>query len=117
MPGHCITSIKEERQIQNEHYSIHESAISSLAEHASRLALLTGLPSNASATLTTFSIQHHKTAHGRIRAQCKSALPDGLIAREYNLLITVTDSADAVIASAAASWYVNPNSEEAALVG
>lgn len=111
LPGHCITSISESLRIQNEHYAIHESAIASMAEHASRLALLTGLPENATANLTTFSIQHLKPAHGKLLAECRAELPERHVAKEYQLLITVKDAAETTVARAAASWLVNPTSK------
>lgn len=117
LPGHCITSLKETARIQNEHYSIHESAISALAEHAARLALLTGLPEKATASLSTFTIQHHKVAHGKIKAECRCELPDRHVMKEYSLMVTITDSAGSSIASGAATWLVNPNAQEGTLEG
>lgn len=106
VPGHCITAMSERTRLQHEHYGLHESAISALAEHSARLALLTGLPDQSSATLTAWNIQFMKVGHGLLSAECQSELPDSGLTKEHSQLIEVVDETGSIVARAASTWLI-----------
>lgn len=117
LPGHCVATLKEHSRIQNEHYCVHETVIAALAEHVARLAMLTGLPTESSATLTGWSIQFHKVGHGKLTAECKCPLPQAELTKEFHQLIEVRDQGNAVVARASSQWLISHTGSQSMMEG
>jgi acyl-coenzyme A thioesterase PaaI-like protein len=83
-------------------------ALANLAELATGLALLNGLPENTRGILTGFSIEYLKKARGLLQAECRCEPPECNAQREYTLQGIVTDLAGERVALAHAHWLIGP---------
>ncbi len=107
-PGYARLSMRDRRKVRNPFRSIHAVAMMNLAEAASGLAMLSGLPAEARAIITGLEIDYEKKARGRLTAVATVDLPDTSERCEYVLESVITDSADDVVARARAKWMVGP---------
>ena len=83
-------------------------ALANLAEMASGLAVLVGLPPNVQGIVTGFSITYLKKARGRLTAECRVSGLDVTTEREYEAPVAITDPQGDVVARATARWRLRP---------
>ena len=107
-PGYAKIAMKDRRKIRNHLKSIHAMALVNLAELASGLAMLSGLPENARGIVTGFSIEYMKKARGRIFAESSFDPPSDNTEREYEVDIVLKDIAGENVATAKAKWLIGP---------
>lgn len=107
-PGHCRATLRDRRAVRNHLASVHAMALANLAELASGLAVLTGLPPGVRGILTGFTITYRKKARGRLHAECRVTGLDGADEREHEAEVTVTDGAGDMVARATARWRLRP---------
>ena len=96
-PGWCRVTLRDRRRVRNHLASVHAMALANLAEMASGLAVLVGLPPGVQGIVTGFSITYQKKARGLLTAE-----------QEYEAAVTVTDAQGDVVATASARWRLRP---------
>jgi acyl-coenzyme A thioesterase PaaI-like protein len=108
-PGFARVCIRDRRRVRNHLNSIHAMALANIAEQASGLAMLAGLPEGMRAILTGFSIMYLKKARGTVTAECRCTLPDDVFEGEHEFESVVSDAEGAVVARAVARWCLGSN--------
>jgi acyl-coenzyme A thioesterase PaaI-like protein len=83
-------------------------ALANLAEMASGLAVLAGLPATVQGIVTGFSITYLKKARGRLSAECRAERLDVTAEQEYEAAVAITDVQGDVVARATARWRLRP---------
>jgi uncharacterized protein (TIGR00369 family) len=107
-PGFCRVALRDRRRVRNHLGSIHAIALANLAEMASGLAVLVGLPSSVQGIVTGFSITYVKKARGQLRAECRAEHLDVTAPQDYEAEVEVTDAEGDVVARATARWRLRP---------
>ena len=107
-PGHCRVTLRDRRRVRNHLASIHAMALANLAEMASGLAVLAGLPPGIQGIVTGFSISYLKKARGLLTAECRVSGLAVTAEREYEAPVTITDPQGDVVAHATARWRLRP---------
>lgn len=107
-PGYAKVALADRRGVRNHLDSIHAVALVNLAEQASGLAVLMGLPSDVRGILTGLTITYHKKARGRLVAECRCAIPAVTGSIDYEAVATIKDSGEEVVAQAVARWRLGP---------
>lgn len=103
-PGHARVVLADRRRVRNHLDSIHAVALVNLAEQATGLAVLMGLPPDVRGILTGLTITYQKKARGRLIAECRCAIPAVTGNTDYEAVATITDAAGDVVAQAVARW-------------
>ena len=112
-PGHCIVTLKERRRVRNHLRSAHAMALANLAEMATGLALLAGLPDGMRAILVGFEIEYRKQSRGQLVAECRGETPTQHRERTVTMTAKIRDAAGDVTAVATARWLVGPERRHA----
>jgi acyl-coenzyme A thioesterase PaaI-like protein len=107
-PGYAKIAMNDRRRVRNHLNSVHAMALVNLAELASGLAMLCGLPNNTRGIVTGFSIEYVKKARGRIFAESSFDPPADNTEREYEIEVILKDMAGEDVATAKAKWLVGP---------
>ncbi len=107
-PGHARVTLADRRAVRNHLGSVHAVALANLAEVASGLAMLAGLPDDLRAIVTDLSITYAKKARGTLTAECRCELPRSGVEQALVLKPVVTDAAGDVVATAEVRWLVRP---------
>ena len=107
-PGWCRVTLRDRRRVRNHLASVHAMALANLAEMASGLAVLVGLPPGIQGIVTGFSITYQKKARGLLTAECQVIGLDVTKEQEYEAGVTVTDAQGEVVATATARWRLRP---------
>lgn len=107
-PGYCEVKLRDAHRLSNHLHSIHAMALANLGEMATGLALVSGLPKDARAILTGFSIDYLKKARGTLLAQCRCSVPLGNDPGDIEVAGEIRDSGGAVVATVRARWRVGP---------
>jgi len=109
-PGWCRVTLRDRRRVRNHLASVHAMALANLAEMASGLAVLVGLPPGVQGIVTGFSISYLKKARGLVTAECRVS-GGGLnvtTEQEYEAPVSITDVQGDVVAHATARWRLRP---------
>ena len=107
-PGWCRVTLRDRRRVRNHLASVHAMALANLAEMASGLAVLVGLPAGVQGIVTGFAISYHKKARGLLTAECRASGLNVTAEQEYEAAVAVTDPAGDVVARATAKWRLRP---------
>jgi uncharacterized protein (TIGR00369 family) len=107
-PGLCRVTLRDRRRVRNHLGSIHAMALANLAEMASGLAVLAGLPATVQGIVTGFSITYLKKARGRLSAECRAERLDVTAEQEYEAAVALSDAQGDVVARATARWRLRP---------
>ena len=108
-PGWCRVALRDRRRVRNHLASVHAMALANLAELASGLAVLVGLPPGVQGIVTGFSITYEKKARGRLSAECRVSGLEVTAEREQEAAVTITDAGGDVVARATARWRLRPS--------
>ena len=111
--GHARISITQRRRLEQHLNSIHAIALMNVAEFASGAAMTTALPAGFRGIVTRISMEYFKKARGTVTAESRPALPNPIIAGEYDVTADVTDAAGALVARATVRWKLGPVPEKA----
>ena len=106
--GFARVQMKDRRRVRNHLSSVHAIALMNLAEVASGLAFVYGLPKNTRAILTGLSIDYVKKARGTLTAECRCEPPDTNARQEVEIEVVTTDASGEVVTRARAKWLVGP---------
>ncbi len=107
-PGRCTATLRSRRRVRNHLDSVHAMALANLAELASGLALLAGLPPNTRAILTGFEITYLKKSRGQLRAEGCCEIPPDDQEADYQAFVEIRDESGEITATATAHWRVGP---------
>jgi acyl-coenzyme A thioesterase PaaI-like protein len=107
-PGHAEVEIPDRRSNRQHLGSVHAIALLNVAEQASGLAMLVGLPDGIRAIVTQISMQYLKKARGTIRAVSSVAIPVVTADTEIDVSADCLDREGTVVARATVRWRVGP---------
>jgi acyl-coenzyme A thioesterase PaaI-like protein len=107
-PGHAEVEIPDRRANRQHLGSIHAIALLNVAEQASGLALLTGLPEGIRGIVTGISMQYLRKARGTIRAVCHVSVPTVAADMEFDVMADCLDQSANVVARATVRWRLGP---------
>ena len=103
-PGHAEVEIPDRRANRQHLGSVHAIALLNVAEQASGLALLTGLPDGVRGIVTQISMQYVKKARGTIRAVSHVVAPPVTSDMEFDVIADCLDGRGDVVARATVRW-------------
>ncbi len=107
-PGWCRVTLRDRRRVRNHLASVHAMALANVAEMASGLAVLVGLPPGIQGIVTGFSISYLKKARGLLTAECRVRGLNVTAEQEYEAPVEITDAQGDVVAHATARWRLRP---------
>jgi acyl-coenzyme A thioesterase PaaI-like protein len=103
-PGHAVVEIPDRRANRQHLGSVHAIALLNVAEQASGLAMLAGLPDGIRGIVTHISMQYLKKARGTIRAVSRVTVPDVRSDMELDVIAECLDRSGDVVARATVRW-------------
>ncbi len=106
--GFSRVQMKDRRGVRNHLKSIHAVALMNLAEAASGLAFVYGLPPQTRAILTGLSIDYLKKARGTLVAECTCDPPATNQRQEVEIEVITRDASGEIVTRARAKWLVGP---------
>ncbi len=106
--GFSRVQMTDRRRVRNHLKSIHAVALMNLAEAASGLAFVYGLPPQTRAILTGLSIDYLKKARGTLVAECRCEPPATNDRQEYEIEVVTRDRSGEIVTRARAKWLVGP---------
>jgi acyl-coenzyme A thioesterase PaaI-like protein len=107
-PGHAEVEIPDRRANRQHLGSVHAIALMNVAEQASGLAMLVGLPEGFRGIVTQISMQYFRKARGRIRAVSTVAVPAVTTDTDIDVTADCMDREGTVVARATVRWRVGP---------
>jgi acyl-coenzyme A thioesterase PaaI-like protein len=106
--GHSEIEIQDRRANRQHLGSVHAIALMNVAEQASGLAMLAGLPDGIRGIVTQISIQYFKKARGTIRAVSRVSVPAIIGDTEIDVTADCLDRSGQVVARATVRWRIGP---------
>jgi acyl-coenzyme A thioesterase PaaI-like protein len=107
-PGHAEVEIPDRRANRQHLGSVHAIALLNVAEQASGLAVLAGLPDGVRGIVTQISMQYLKKARGTIRAVSHVAVPTVTADMDFDVAADCIDRQGDVVARATVRWRLGP---------
>lgn len=107
-PGHAEVEIPDRRANRQHLGSVHAIALVNVAEQASGLAMLAGLPDDIRGIVTQISMQYLKKARGTIRAVSRVEVPVVQADMDFDVVAECLDGSGDVVARATVRWRLGP---------
>lgn len=108
-PGHAEVEIPDRRANRQHLGSVHAIALMNVAEMASGLAMMAGLPDSIRGIVTSLSMTYHKKARGTIRAVSRVTVPTVTEDRDFDVTAECFDPSGTLVATATVRWRLGPN--------
>lgn len=113
-PCHSRVMMREKRKLQQHLRSVHAVALVNLAELATGLAMLVGLPRGTRGIVVSISMDYHRKARGVLVAECDCELPEVTESVDFEVPGRIVDEAGEVVATATVTWRLAPPRESQA---
>lgn len=113
-PGHAEVEIPDRRANRQHLGSVHAIALMNVAEMASGLAMMAGLPDTVRGIVTSLSMTYHKKARGTIRAVSRVTVPTVIEDRDFDVTAECVDREGTVVATATVRWRLGPDRKRSA---
>lgn len=107
-PGHAEVEIPDRRSNRQHLGSVHAIALMNVAEMASGLAMMAGLPAGVRGIVTALTMTYHKKARGTIRAVSRVSVPKVTTDQEFHVTAECFDREGAIVARATVTWRLGP---------
>ncbi len=107
-PGYCRVEIPDRRSNRQHLGSVHAIALLNVAEQASGLAMLAGLPDGVRGIVTHISMQYLKKARGTIAAESRVTVPSVSGDMDFDVTADCIDREGTVVARATVRWRLGP---------
>ncbi|WKW11947.1 DUF4442 domain-containing protein [Pseudogemmatithrix spongiicola] len=107
-PGHAEVEIPDIRANRQHLGSVHAIALMNVAEMASGLAMMAGLPENIRGIVTTLSMTYHKKARGTIRAVSRVTVPTVTADQDFEVIAECFDPSGTKVATGKVLWRLGP---------
>ncbi len=107
-PGHAEVEIPDVRANRQHLGSVHAIALMNVAEMASGLAMMAGLPGDIRGIVTSLSMTYHKKARGTIRAVSRVTVPTVTESRDFEVLAECFDPSGTLVATGRVHWRLGP---------
>jgi len=108
-PGYAKVEIPDRRSNRQHLGSVHAVALMNVAEQASGLAMLSGLPEGVRGIVTKLSMEYFKKARGTITAVSRVDIPVVTEDTDFDVIADCLDSAGDVVARATVRWRLGPD--------
>jgi len=109
--GFARIKMRDRRFHRNHLRSIHAIALANLAECASGLSLVPGLPQNAQTILVRLEIQYLKKGRGTLEASATCSPPLSADSIEFPVESVIQNNRGEIIAKALATWKIGEKSK------
>lgn len=106
--GYARLQMRDRRAVRNHLESVHAIALMNLAELASGMALVSGLPDDARAIITHLEMDYRKKARGTLVAECRCEPPRSNDKAEQEIVAEIRDRSGEVVARGLARWVIGP---------
>ena len=110
-PGSSIVTLRDRAKVRNHLRSVHATALVTLGELASGLAMLAGMPPRTRAIVTRLEIEYLKKARGPLTAHGTAPIPEGDEQQEYVAVASIRNADDDEVALIGVHWLVGPEPE------
>ena len=107
-PGYARLVLRQRRAVENHLNSVHAIALANIAEMASGLAMLTGLPDTVRGIPTKIAIEYLKKARGVLTAEARVTIPTVTADTDYIVHSIVKNEAGEEVARAQVTWKLGP---------
>lgn len=107
-PGRSRVTLRDRAKVRNHLRSVHATALVTLGEMASGLAMMAAMPPKTRAIVTGLDIEYLKKARGPLTAHGAAPTPEGDQRREYVASASIRDAADREVARMRVRWLVGP---------
>lgn len=107
-PGFARIELPDRRANRNHLRSLHAIALINVAEQASGLAMLSGLPDSVRGIVVSMSIDYMKKARGTITAVSRVDVPTVTEDTEFEVISECTDADGDMVARATVRWRLGP---------
>jgi acyl-coenzyme A thioesterase PaaI-like protein len=107
-PGHAEVEIPDIRANRQHLGSVHAIALMNVAEMASGLAMMAGLPAHIRGIVTTLSMTYHKKARGTIRAVSRVTVPTVTADQDFEVVAECFDPSGTKVATGRVLWRLGP---------
>lgn len=106
--GFARVRLRDRRFYRNHLKSLHAIAIANLAECASGLSLVPGLPEGAQAILIHFEIDYLKKGRGTLEGLASCSPPETCETVDFEIESVITNKSGEIVAKAKAHWRIGP---------
>lgn len=107
-PGYARVEIPDRRSNRQHLGSVHAIALLNVAEQASGLAMMAGLPDGVRGIVTNISMEYLKKARGTITAVSRVRVPLVTSDMDVDVVAECLDVEDTIVARATVRWRLGP---------
>lgn len=107
-PGHAEVEIPDRRANRQHLGSVHAIALMNVAEMASGLAMMAGLPDGLRGIVRELRMEYFKKARGTIRAVSRVTIPTVTFDQDFDVTADCLDPSGTTVARATVRWRIGP---------